>query len=112
MNTERSGFRWSDEEDQQLLEELENKIPIYNMAFNHKRSIIAIEKRIIYIIQKTHHNDGLASLKNDDSNTSSVVILNKIFNKLISLENKIISIENKLNKPNTHHLEEKNYEFI
>jgi hypothetical protein len=46
----RIGLRWSDEEDDDLLEDIENIKDLNKIALKHKRTVCSIESRIMYHI--------------------------------------------------------------
>ena len=57
----RVGKKWVDEEDAILIEEITNKIPLEDIALEHKRTIIGIKSRIISkIMYPKYKNDNVS----------------------------------------------------
>jgi hypothetical protein len=57
----RVGKKWVDEEDAILIEEITNKIPLEDIALEHKRTIVGIKSRIISkIMYPKYKNDNVS----------------------------------------------------
>ena len=110
--TARVGSKWTDEEDEKLTEEINDKKNYEEIALEHKRTIIGIKSRVIsHIIYPKYKDDiNIDNISNEYNIEKE--ILNKYINniknknvemkikpeikKLIDLEDRIKIIENKL----------------
>jgi len=62
LETSNAGSRWSDEENEQLLEELKNNKSYEDIAKDHKRTITAIKAHVIcYVIFPIYKIDEIES---------------------------------------------------
>lgn len=122
----RLGQRWTDLEDQNLLNELDNNLDINVIANNHKRTIGGINARINEIAYKMYKSNvniheiiKITKLNNeeideiilrkkqkinntDNSNSSNFLIELKheiinLKNEIINMKNEVINIKMKLN---------------
>jgi len=110
--TARVGCKWTDEEDEKLTEEINDKKNYEEIALEHKRTIIGIKSRVIsHIIYPKYKDDiNIDNISNEYNIEKE--ILNKYINniknknvemkikpeikKLIDLDDRIKIIENKL----------------
>jgi len=63
-DTERAGLKWLKEEDDELLEQVNNKIPIDDIAKIHKRTSISIKMRIMQHTINLINTDDNISIEN------------------------------------------------
>jgi hypothetical protein len=97
----RVGKKWVDEEDAILIEEITNKIPLEDIALEHKRTIIGIKSRIISkIMYPKYKNDNVSM---DDLSIEYNIekeLVEKYINKLEDKEKSPKKEINKVNKVN------------
>ena len=120
--TSRVGKKWTVEEDEELMKELNDKKSYEEIALNHKRTIGGIKSRVICNILYLHYKDKSKTIEelsleynieNDlvlkyinkmdnkmeikkDSEIKTKVNIEILYDKIISLENRMLSIEKKL----------------
>ena len=120
--TSRVGKKWTVEEDEELMKELNDKKSYEEIALNHKRTIGGIKSRVICNILYLHFKDKSKTIEelsleynieNDlvlkyinkmdnkmeikkDSEIKTKVNIEILYDKIISLENRMLSIEKKL----------------
>jgi hypothetical protein len=116
LETSNAGSRWSDEENEQLLEELKNNKSYEDIAKNHKRTITAIKAHVIcYVIFPIYNIDEIESKIDEISekyNIEPEIIIRyvkkqiknneniKVVNKEITVNKRLENIENILIKLN------------
>jgi len=97
----RVGKKWVDEEDAILIEEITNKIPLEDIALEHKRTIIGIKSHIISkIMYPKYKNDNVSM---DDLSIEYNIekeLVEKYINKLEDKEKSPKKEINKVNKVN------------
>jgi hypothetical protein len=120
--TSRVGKKWTVEEDEELMKELNDKKSYEEIALNHKRTIGGIKSRVICNILYLHYKDKSKTIEelsleynieNDlvlkyinkmdnkmeikkDSEIKTKVNIEILYDKIISLEYRMLSIEKKL----------------
>ena len=94
----RVGKKWVDEEDAILIEEITNRIPLEDIALEHKRTIVGIKSRIISkIMYPKYKNDNVSM----DDLSIEYNIEKKLVEKYINkLEEKEKSPKKEINKVN------------
>jgi len=120
--TSRVGKKWTVEEDEELMKELNDKKSYEEIALNHKRTIGGIKSRVICNILYLHYKDKSKTIEElsleynieidlvlkyinkmdnkmeikKDSEIKTKVNIEILYDKIISLENRMLSIEKKL----------------
>ena len=120
--TSRVGKKWTVEEDEELMKELNDKKSYEEIALNHKRTIGGIKSRVICNILYLHFKDKSKTIEElsleynieidlvlkyinkmdnkmeikKDSEIKTKVNIEILYDKIISLENRMLSIEKKL----------------
>ena len=106
---ERVGVRWTKEEDEKLIEEINNKKSYDEIAIEHKRKLNGIKSRVITNIiynkykEETLNNiDNISSEYNIESDLikkyiGKLIVNNKEDNNNKSIKDLLLEIINKLN---------------
>jgi len=120
--TSRVGKKWTVEEDEELMKELNDKKSYEEIALNHKRTIGGVKSRVICNVLYLQYKDKSKTIEelsleynieNDlvlkyinkmdnkmeikkDSEIKTKVNIEILYDKIISLENRMLSIEKKL----------------
>jgi len=101
LETSNAGSRWSDEEHEQLLEEIKNNKSYEDIAIEHKRTITAIKARVvcniifpIYNIDEIESKiDEISEKYNIEPEIISRYVKKQIKNKEITVNKRLENIE-------------------
>ena len=97
----RVGKKWVDEEDAILIEEITNKIPLEDIALEHKRTIVGIKSRIISkIMYPKYKNDNVSMDDLSSEYNIEKELVEKYINKLEKKEKSPKKEANNANKVN------------
>jgi len=94
----RVGKKWVDEEDAILIEEITNRIPLEDIALEHKRTIVGIKSRIISkIMYPKYKNDNVSMDDLSSEYNIEKSLVEKYINKLKDKDNNPKKEANKTN---------------